>query len=113
MPNPPGQFPTRCFGYRAFELVSSSEIRISSPPHFPQKTDEIAARNQFDVGLLVSARGQHRRNAAEVCDRVEVGRGLLAAECAVEIGTDPGMTRVAGDLADVIDVIHDSFEFQA
>ena len=35
----------------------------------------------------------------------EVDDGLLGAEGAVEIAADAGVARVAGDLADVIDVV--------
>ena len=45
-----------------------------------------------------------------VCD---VGRALLAAECAVEIGADAAVPRVAGDLADAIDVIDHRIERDA
>ena len=41
----------------------------------------------------------------EVGDGVQVGRGLLAAVAAVEVGADAHVPGVAGELADVVDVI--------
>ncbi len=49
----------------------------------------------------------------EVCDRLHVRRALLAAEGAVEVRSDHAVARVAGELADVIDVIEHPLEGHA
>ena len=52
-------------------------------------------------------------NLREVRNAVQVGDGLLGAEGAVEIAADPDVPRVAGDLADAVDVIDDGVERHA
>ena len=47
--------------------------------------------------------------AGQIGDRVDVGRALLPAERAVEVGANPAVAGVAGELADVIDVIDHVF----
>ena len=68
--------------------------------------------DQLDVGRFVSARCQQVRNARQVGDRIQVHWGLFAAKCAVEIRAAAGVTRVAGDLANVINVVNDSLQLQ-
>src|SRR5262245_27369526 len=65
------------------------------------------------VGRGITARAQQSGNALEIGDALEVHRALFAAEASIEIGPEPAMTRVAGELADVIDVVHHLFELQA
>ena len=70
-------------------------------------------RDELDVGGAVTARGEQGGDFRQVRDRRDVGRALLAAEAAVEVGSDAAMVRVAGDLTDVIDVIDYPFERDA
>ena len=63
------------------------------------------ALNQAGTRLYVATKGPR---PVRVYD-VDSGR-LLAAETAVQIGADARVARVAGQLADVIDVIHHVFE---
>src|SRR5439155_19333890 len=79
-------------------------------PRFPQKSTKVAVRDQLDVGRFVSAPREEIRNVRQVSDRVEVRRRLLTAKGAVEIGADASVTRVAGDLADMSDVVNDSLQ---
>ena len=70
-------------------------------------------RDLLDVLLTVAARREQRGEPGQIGDGVEVGRALFAAEPAVEIGADAAVAGVAGDLADVIDVIADGLERDA
>ena len=69
-------------------------------------------RDKLDVGRLVPARCQQVRNARQVGDSIQVHWGLFSAKCAVEVRTDAGVTRIAGDLAHVIKMINDSVQLQ-
>ena len=62
-------------------------------------------RDELDVVVGVAASLQQRLEFHQVGDGVEVGRRLLAAEAAVEVGADADVPGVAGQLADVVDVI--------
>ena len=62
----------------------------------------IAARLRSKSGIFV-----------QVGDRLDVRRALLAAEGAVEVRADHAVPCVAGDLADVIDVIDHAVERHA
>ena len=63
--------------------------------------------------LAVTAGPQQVRDAREVRDRLDLGRGLLAAERAVEIAADADVPRVARNLADVVDVVDQPIERDA
>ena len=56
----------------------------------------------FDVGGGMSAFCEEAGDAGEIDDGVEIDRGLLASECAVEIAPDAGVARISGELADVV-----------
>lgn len=58
-----------------------------------------------DIVLGVAARGQQAHQQLQIGDRVEVARRLLAPEAAVEVGAERGVACVAGQLADVIDLV--------
>ena len=66
-------------------------------------------RDLLDVGLAVPTPAQQRRQIGQVGDRVHVGRALLAPERAIQVGPDGTVPRVAGQLANMIDVIGDRF----
>ena len=70
-------------------------------------------RDELDVGGAVAACGEQRGQLREVGDRRDVGRALLAAEAAVEIRADAAVPGVAGNLADVVDVVDHAFERDA
>ena len=70
-------------------------------------------RNRFDIRFSVASAPQDSGQVREIGDRVHVRRALLAAECAVEIRADAAVPRVAGELADVVDVIDDGLERHA
>src|ERR1022692_3172144 len=56
---------------------------------------------------------QQIREALQIGNSVQVLRCLLKPERPIEIRTDTNMARVAGQLADVIDMRDDVFKFEA
>ena len=41
----------------------------------------------------------------QICNRIQVGGGLLASEAAIQVAANGGMLAVPGKLADVVDMI--------
>ena len=62
------------------------------------------------AGVGVAAAGQDLRQLLEVGDPIQADGGLLGAEAAVEVAADRGVAAVAGELADVVDVVGDGLE---
>ena len=62
-----------------------------------------------DVVFRIATGAEQIGDLLDVDDGVEVVRALLDTVAAVEIGPDRGVVGVAGDLADVVDVIGDRF----
>ena len=63
-----------------------------------------------DVGLRISAPLKNGGNLPQVGDGLHIGGALLLAVAAVQIGPDGGVARAPGQLADMVDVVHHSFE---
>src|SRR5690606_25833158 len=68
-------------------------------PRPAEEVDEVPRHDPGDVLAAVSAPFQDRGHLAEFGDRVEVARGLLLSEAAVEVGPQPAMRRVPRNLA--------------
>jgi len=110
--------PERCnpsFPTGASEASRNASFWISglSRPVLSQESQKIPVHDAFDIVAGVAAAGQHVGKFAEVGDGLEVGRALFAAETAVEVGADPDMAGVTGELADVVDVVDLVFESHA
>jgi len=65
-----------------------------------------------NIFLLVTPRSEHVRQVGQIGDGVEICRGLLAPKSAVQVRANAAVEGIAGDLADVIDVVNDSFQLQ-
>ena len=76
-------------------------------PGSAEEVEEVAVHDAFDVGVAVAAVAEQRGHLLEVGDGGEVSRGLFFAEAAVEVCADAAVVRVAGQLADVVDVVDD------
>src|SRR5215208_8303898 len=87
---------------RPCTIATSASTRLF--PRLAQERDEVAVRDRLDVVLPIATARQERRDPCEVRDGLDVRRGLLATESAVEIAADAHVPHVAGDLADVVDV---------
>jgi len=74
-----------------------------------QEAEEVSAENPGDVVGAVAALREEVGEVCEVGDAVEIERRLLGAVAAVEIGADADVARVAGELADVVNVLADPF----
>jgi hypothetical protein len=74
-----------------------------------QEKEEVPAENPGEVVGAVAALREEVVELREVGDAVEVERRLLGAVAAVEIGADADVARVAGELADVVNVLADPF----
>ena len=72
---------------------------------FEQSAGEVAAHDALHVGGVVTALLEQSGQLGEVGDGFEIGRGLLGAKAAVEIGADAAVACGAGELADVVNVI--------
>lgn len=79
---------------------------------FFEEAEEVAGEDVVDVGGFVAAGGEGFGEGGDVGDGVEVHGGLFSAVAAVEIGADADVAGVAGELADVVDVFADLFEFE-
>jgi len=62
----------------------------------------------FDVACVIAAPSKQVRNSLQIRNRVQFARRLLGAETAIQIAADPAVPRVAGQLADVIDVVDEA-----
>ena len=62
------------------------------------------------VAGRIAAAGEDGVELLEVGDPIEADGDLLGAEAAVEVAADGGVPGVAGELADVVDVVGDGFE---
>ena len=66
----------------------------------------------FNVRLTITARAEQVGQSLQVGDGVEIRGALLASEAAVEVGADAAMAGVAGELADVVDVLDHFLELE-
>ena len=87
------------------EALTGKPFGEPSAPSFLQEANEISVHDQFDILVAVTAFGQHRWQARQVGNRIEVGGRLFATESAVQVRADSRMTRVAGELTDVVDMV--------
>jgi hypothetical protein len=77
-----------------------------------EEAEEVFAEDAGDVVLAVAAGAEEGGDFLEVGDRLEVERGLLGAEGAVEVAAEADVAGVADELAVVIDVIDESGEVE-
>src|SRR5215203_2143892 len=82
-------------------------------PRAAQKPDEVPVRDRLDVVLAISPRAKPFGDAGEVRHGLDLQGRLLAAETAVEVAADADVSRVAGNLTDVVGVIEQPIERHA
>ena len=68
--------------------------------------------DSIDVFFRITPRAKKSRQLLEVPDGVEVQRSLLGAERAIQIAAQAHMAGVANELAEMIQMIDQSFETQ-
>jgi len=86
---------------------------LDSAEMLPEKPQEVPLEDPIDIFPGISACREERSDGDEISDAVEIHRRLLRPVTAVQIGADADMLRVAGDLADVIDVVADLLDLQS
>ena len=79
---------------------------------FAEETKKIFVHDGADILLAVAADAQHVGNARKISDGIEVHGRLLAPEPAIEIRADARMTRIASELADVVDMLDDFLQLE-
>ncbi len=70
-----------------------------------EKLQPVAVKDGVDVGGRVASLGQQRLQAAQIGDRFQIARRLLGSEAAVQVAADADVPGVAGQLANVVDLV--------
>ena len=78
-----------------------------------QEADEVSVEYLVDVGLGVASILQETFQAREVRDGVQILRGLFSSKSSIEIGANPHVIGIPGQLADVIGMIEHVIEYDA
>jgi hypothetical protein len=65
-------------------------------PHPPQKLQPVAVHDVSDIGISISALGEHGRDFLQVGDGVKVKGGFFAAKTAIEISAEGGVVSIPG-----------------
>ena len=74
-------------------------------PVSAQQAQPVAGEDAGHVVIAEAPVAQHRRQALQVSDRVQVTGGLLGAEPTVQVGADTAVSAGPRKLGDVVDVI--------
>ena len=76
-----------------------------------EESNPVAGENVFSVGVGgASSAKEGRSEGLEFFDGVQIGGALFGYKAAVQITADADVFGVAGDLADMVDVVDDGFE---
>ena len=79
-------------------------------PRPAEEFDEVLAHDPFDVRLAVASLLENLGDFVYVGDRIEIFRRLLFAEASIEVRADAAVLGIAGELANVVDVVDQFFE---
>lgn len=86
-------------------MLRSRGMRFLFGQRFAEEAQGVAEENAVNVFGLVTAAREDFFELVDVRDRIDVAWRLFVAETAVQVGAERAVAGVAGDLADVIDVI--------
>src|SRR5262249_25335113 len=70
-----------------------------------EEPEPVPGEDRVDVLVAVASAREDCLEPVQVEDRLETARTLFGAEAAVEVAADPDVPTVAGELADVVDVV--------
>src|SRR5262249_47585422 len=102
-------FSIRTPSTRASSGVSCSMNGLSTKVAF-EEAQPVAVKDGGDVGGRVAAGLKKGGKFLQIGDGIELGGDLFGPEAAVEVGSDGDVIAVAGDLADVVNVVGDVVE---
>ena len=72
-----------------------------------EETEDIPVEDPVDVLRGITAPFEKGIEAGEIGDGIEITRGLLGSEPTIQVGPDPDVVGIPGQLADVVGVIED------
>jgi hypothetical protein len=88
-------------------------IAFGLRPRLAHQSQKVPMKESSDVFFAESTLGQHFVEPLQIGNAIEIHRALLKTEAAIKIASNSDMIRVTSDLADMVDVIENIFQFNA